>query len=157
MAIVSEVPGLVVTIDVAGQNLAEYDDNDVEEPQPLATMKYVEATSGANFGVATSYDPFVFSHVNDHIRYHLYLDGKHIRAWTHSPNKIAIGHRSVLEHVRSNLGDRMVKKQFSFAELQISKCSSLSCMNEVDTKVVQMKVQPISSFGANLVTSELSP
>lgn len=54
MAILSEVPGLAVTIDVGGQDTPEYDydgDEESEATRPNTSTKYIEAQSGAQFGM----------------------------------------------------------------------------------------------------------
>jgi hypothetical protein len=51
MAIHPDVPGLVVSIDVGGQDLPEYDEEDADWLKPNTTTKYVETASGEPFGV----------------------------------------------------------------------------------------------------------
>lgn len=118
MAVIEEVPGLVVTIDVAGEDLAEYN-SDEEEPQSRTSHTYIQAESGADFSIATRYDAATFPHPQETIRYELFLDGNSIAAWTNSPARIALPGRYLTSEGRHDMGDRYVWHKFSFAELTI--------------------------------------
>ena len=50
MAILPSRPGIEITVKCNGANLQEYEDDD-DDPQPDVVTKYVEAVSGAEFGV----------------------------------------------------------------------------------------------------------
>ena len=77
MAVLSEYPGLDVAFIVHGQRLQEYDDDD--EPSPKTVTKYIEAQSGANFAIATSFKPpFPTRYV---VMGRLYIDGKRMSKW----------------------------------------------------------------------------
>ena len=119
MAILDRVPGLVVTIGVAGQDIIEYHDADEQEPQPLTHYAYVQAQSGAKFGIATKFDASAFPYANDTIYFRLYLDGTFICNWERTPTSLRSGMRRLMDHVGMELGDRTVLREFSFAELNI--------------------------------------
>ena len=122
MAVIDEVPGLVATIDVAGLDLPEYnDDEEEEEPKPRTSTTFVQAESGANFGIATRFNAAVFPHRHEHIYRLIYLDGKSIAESVLNPTHIAGGQRQVASTVSANLGDRTVVQKFTFAELSIGK------------------------------------
>jgi len=59
MAIASALPGLEVTIEVAGEPLAEFDYTPADALQdvtaPQTASKYIEASSGAEFEIRTLY------------------------------------------------------------------------------------------------------
>jgi hypothetical protein len=50
MAILPSRPGIEITVKSNGAALQEYEDDD-DDPQPNVVTKYVEAVSGAEFGV----------------------------------------------------------------------------------------------------------
>ena len=125
MAVIAEVPGIVVTIDVAGQDVHEYNDADVEEPQPNTSYTYVQAESGADFGVAVRFDPAVFPYVREQIRVQLSMDGNSITGKTYSTAETLSGRRGIMKTVTQDLGDRYVVQKFSFAELIISTLSKM--------------------------------
>ncbi|KAK4549810.1 hypothetical protein LTR36_005111 [Oleoguttula mirabilis] len=120
MAILTDVPGLVVTLDVADQDLPEYDDHDAEETPPHTATKYVEVHSGAHFGVARRYTSTTFPHSDDYIKTELWMDGKRICNSTDSPYTIARGQRSVMVSLSTTHGDRRYSQKFAFAELDIN-------------------------------------
>ena len=126
MAIIKEVPGLELTVDVAGQDLQEYDDDAEEAPMPCTSTKYVEAASGATFGIATRCDPESYIYPDDNIRLKVALDGEHVCVGSHTPAMTSSGHRNVLDRTRKDLGDRAVIQKFSFVELQFSKSVNVS-------------------------------
>ncbi|KAI1510757.1 hypothetical protein KJE20_08180 [Pyrenophora tritici-repentis] len=76
MAILSE-PGIEVAVIVNGQRLEEYDDD--EEPRPKTVTKYIEAQSGTEFAIATSFKPPFPTQCD--IKTCLYIDGKIMESW----------------------------------------------------------------------------
>ena len=120
MAVLSEVPGLTVTVDVAGEDLAEYDDDESDKSEPRTATKYVEAHSGANFGIATRIDAATFAHPSDTIRLKMYLDGNFVSAWSLKQETLSRGRRTVMNYTGQIDGDREIRMKFSFAELQTS-------------------------------------
>lgn len=124
MAIISEVPGLTVTLEVAGQDLAEYDDGDEEKEAPDTTTKYVEAQSGANFGFVCRFDAAAFPYRNDHVETELYMDGQYICGMMYDPTRIANGARDSCTRLSETRGDKKYTQYFTFAELNISKLAT---------------------------------
>lgn len=124
MGALKDIPGLVVTIDVNGVDLAEYPDLDVEDPKPDASHTCVEATSGAQFGVAVRFDKNEFEDVGDDIKMVLFVDGRRIRSKTFSADGLYSRRRRVVNSRQSSRGDHYVVQKFIFAELQISKLAN---------------------------------
>ncbi|KAK5127441.1 hypothetical protein LTR85_006780 [Meristemomyces frigidus] len=120
MAVLQELPGLVVTLDVADQDLPEYDDDETEDMPPHTTSKYVEAQSGAHFGVAHRYTSTAFPHSGNHIKVELSMDGNVICYVTDSPGNIASSQRWVMSNLSSIHGDKRYRQRFAFAELDIN-------------------------------------
>lgn len=121
MAILDTVPGLVVTIDVAGLDLPEYADTDQEDPHPNANSAYVVAESGAQFGIATRFDATQFPYQGGDVEMQLSLDGKPIGLWTQRWSRdIQTGTRRVVSTLTSKRQGYDVVESFSFAELHIS-------------------------------------
>ncbi|RMY79831.1 hypothetical protein D0864_08916 [Hortaea werneckii] len=81
MAIHPNVPGLTVSIDVAGQDLSEYDGDDAQHASSNTVTKYIEAVSGAEFAISYRIDTNVFEYsdhaivafsgLREHIRHHI--------------------------------------------------------------------------------------
>ncbi|KAK5702231.1 hypothetical protein LTR17_022506 [Elasticomyces elasticus] len=71
-----DLPGVVVTLVVDSQDLPEYDEDD-DDNVPLHTcVKYVEAVSGAEFGVAVRFDPSKLEHPDDTVATRVSFDGQ---------------------------------------------------------------------------------
>ncbi|KAI4763875.1 hypothetical protein E4T52_04242 [Aureobasidium sp. EXF-3400] len=90
MAIIPDVPHVVVDIVVDGHPLPEYlDEDDNEAISPKSTTKYVECMPGSNFAIRTNITGLkrVKGHNSVDVAY--YLDGQRIRGrvlrapWTH--------------------------------------------------------------------------
>jgi hypothetical protein len=77
MAIVPTIPGLEVTIEVAGKALPKYDYETVDAP-PETISKYTEALSGADYEIRyvykAPYDPLSLLHLD------VMLDGNYVLA-----------------------------------------------------------------------------
>lgn len=126
MAILNTVPGLVVTIDVAGVDLPEYADTDEEDPQPDTNYAYVVAESGAQFGIATRFDVTQFPHHGGDVEMHMSLDGQSIAYWRQRwSTEMQTGERNVASTKSSKRQGYDVVEAFSFAELHISKYAAL--------------------------------
>lgn len=74
MAILTEVPGLDMSIVVDGQPLEEFVDKD-EETQPTEKVVYVESRPGTSFGIRFHFDNSTFPHEED-LQCTIYMDGK---------------------------------------------------------------------------------
>ena len=71
MAILKDIK---VAIVVNGQELREYDDEDAGDDDQNSVSKYVEATSGAEFQIATS-APMWYEFASDAVVMTIYVDG----------------------------------------------------------------------------------
>lgn len=71
MAILKDIK---VAIMVNGQELKEYDDQDIGNDDQNSVSKYVEATSDAEFEIMTS-APSLYQFTSDALRMDLFLDG----------------------------------------------------------------------------------
>lgn len=71
MAILGKITAEVL---VGGQALQEYEDDDMEQDDPKLAVKYIEATSGANFTIRVSI-PRSFKITSDAISLEVHLDG----------------------------------------------------------------------------------
>jgi hypothetical protein len=71
------VPGFEVCVRCDGANLREYDGEDNRDHREFTAVKYVEATSGANFIVSFRADPSQMNRILDsHVSLKVSLDGK---------------------------------------------------------------------------------
>ncbi|KAI4700113.1 hypothetical protein J4E81_004149 [Alternaria sp. BMP 2799] len=115
MAIAPGYPGLEVTINVDGQPLHEYDDDD-EDPAPKATTKYIEARSDSNFSIVTRFSASFSTQY--HVRGRLSIDGVKMASWFWLREDLL---RKPFERtsIRWQEGGQPVKQKFSFAKLNI--------------------------------------
>ncbi|KAK5162845.1 hypothetical protein LTR04_002944 [Oleoguttula sp. CCFEE 6159] len=74
MAILEDVPGIEVAITVNGNDLKEYEEDDIVN-EPKTVTKYIEATSGVNFGIRYSVARR-FPMKGDCITFSMYLDNE---------------------------------------------------------------------------------
>ncbi len=74
MAILGKITAEVL---VDGQALQEYEDDDMKEDDPKLAVKYIEATSGANFHIRVSILGS-FKITSDAISLQVHLDGKYV-------------------------------------------------------------------------------
>jgi hypothetical protein len=75
MAIIPGLPGLEVSVTVAGEALAEYDYDYVDEghvQRPNTVSKYIEAPFGAEFEITTLYTPPFDPPLRHHARWRLH-------------------------------------------------------------------------------------
>ncbi|KAG9385459.1 hypothetical protein A1F94_005006 [Pyrenophora tritici-repentis] len=113
MAILSE-PGIEVAVIVNGQRLEEYDDD--EEPRPKTVTKYIEAQSGTEFAIATSFKPPFPTQCD--IKTCLYIDGKIMESWRCKHHQL-LGKTFLKDYIYSQQDRECVKQKFYFAELEI--------------------------------------
>ncbi|KAI6828908.1 hypothetical protein KC340_g8947 [Hortaea werneckii] len=76
MAIHPNVPGMTVSIKVAGQDLPEHDDEDAQNVSPEVVRKYIEAISGAQFRMSVQFSPEEFQYANQTVVVSAYCDGQ---------------------------------------------------------------------------------
>lgn len=74
MAILTGVPGLFVSVSADHRDLLEYDEDEFQGPR-TTTTKYIEAVSGAEFGVSVYIDPVVYRSDEDGIAVYVNVDG----------------------------------------------------------------------------------
>ena len=117
MAVLDEITGLTVQIIVKKRQAQEYD-NDEEEASPNTVTKYIEAQSGAKFGVK-----FRFSNEFDakhSILADIYLDGK--SAESHVYDKDRGRPERNRDHCINGVSEcnegSYFKRKFSFSQLK---------------------------------------
>lgn len=82
MAICAEVPGVEVTVNVAGNKATEYDDVDGhqgdrnEKQASHRVFAYIESLDNACFSVTVSASTYKFATENERLVFDLYVDGK---------------------------------------------------------------------------------
>ncbi|KAK5134231.1 hypothetical protein LTR08_006774 [Meristemomyces frigidus] len=121
MAILPGAPGISCTIQVNGEDLPEYDDDDAEE-QPAhtaTTTRYIEAVTGANFEIATRFSR-TFAQRKEGVGIWFYMDGQRIRSIDYKSHEITNGKPRNMAKASAMEGGREGVKRFKFAELKIS-------------------------------------
>ncbi|KAK4891979.1 hypothetical protein LTR27_009506 [Elasticomyces elasticus] len=120
MAIHPYLPGLVVSIDVGGQDLPEYSEEEIDDANPIECVKYIEAVSGAEFGFAIRFDATTFVHANKNITLECDLDGQSVgQSWFDSQEMRRPG-RIVQRGAITGSKQGLVTQPMLFAELKIS-------------------------------------
>ena len=145
MAIHPDVSGLVVGVDVGGQNLPEYnDDGDVDDTPANTIVKYVEAVSGAEFGVHVRFDTPAFRFAQDSISMAVYVDGQSgsgSETWL-SREDLAWGGRRVIKGaIHKTVTGGYEKRPMFFSELSISR----SCATQKLLRMLMYKRRRWSS------------
>lgn len=126
MAIHPHVPGLTVSIDVAGQDLPEYDGGDTQALPNNAVTKYIQAVSGAQFAISYRFDNSVFAFADHAIVAHIYCDGNSTSSHHFKPKTIHTGLRELIQHrVDPGVNGDLVFRAMMFSDLTISECNRL--------------------------------
>ncbi|KAI7286123.1 hypothetical protein KC345_g1316 [Hortaea werneckii] len=121
MAVHPEVPGLTVSVDVDGQDLPEYEDEDAQDAQPEVVIKYVEAISGAEFKTSLRFDAQEFQHSEQTIVISVSCDGEFMCQKYFTPKHMASTRRQVMGHwVGMGRDGQQIKKAMMFSDLAIS-------------------------------------
>ncbi|KAK3069673.1 hypothetical protein LTR53_011790 [Teratosphaeriaceae sp. CCFEE 6253] len=123
MAIFPDVPGMAVTIDVHGRDVLEYDDDENDTAETATVSKYVEAVSGAEFGIAFRFKPEEYPFGDDSIQYRYYVDGTRANKRTHRLKDIRGGHRIVTQGAVRGSHDTRVSQAMLFSELTVGTLS----------------------------------
>jgi hypothetical protein len=83
MAIHPNLPGLVVGIDVNGQDLPEFND-DEDKAKDGVCVKYIEAASGQAFGISFRFDLSGFNIKDGVVNFNVCADGQPLfKDWFH--------------------------------------------------------------------------
>ncbi|KAK4575330.1 hypothetical protein LTR86_001184 [Recurvomyces mirabilis] len=122
MAIHLDFPGLEVTVDVGYSPLLEYRDDDTEESDAHCT-NYVEAVSGAEFGVAIQIDSHAYPNSDRHLLVKFFADGRRIKTKDFTSQMIgdrSARKRSVYHGVYERTPDGAVTRPLLFSDLQMT-------------------------------------
>ncbi|RMY53725.1 hypothetical protein D0865_05106 [Hortaea werneckii] len=150
MAIHPHVPGLTVSIDVAGQDLPEYDGGDTQALPNNAVTKYIQAVSGAQFAISYRFDNSVFAFADHAIVAHIYCDGNSTSSHHFKPKTIHTGLRELIQHrVDPGVNGDLVFRAMMFSDLTISEAEvnknlfkTLKSLGTIVTKWYKGKVMP---------------
>ena len=123
MAILDAYPGLKTEITVDAAPLAEYNDEEAET-SPTETTKYIEARSGPEFVIETSFKwPFP---TTNGVQINASIDGIHVSEWSIKPELLFRKVRG-MKGVSFSEGGRRYLQNFRFAELNIGNfCPNIS-------------------------------
>ncbi|KAK5688698.1 hypothetical protein LTS10_000676 [Elasticomyces elasticus] len=119
--IVEGCPGLCVTITVQGVDLPEYIVDEEHEDADTG-KRYVEAVPDTQFGVALYFSDD-FPYPGDDVEATVYLDGQRVRRACPQGHD---GRRIVIGYSRNFQDGQWTKRQFEFADLQTSDCTTSS-------------------------------
>lgn len=121
MAIHPEVPGLAVGIDVAGQDLTEYDDEDAQEDSPGVITKHIEAVSGAQFRISVRFDVKKFQYADQPIVVSMAADGEFTSRRCFTTSNMASNQRYLTgSWVGTGRNGQRIKRDLIFSDLIIS-------------------------------------
>ena len=115
------VPGFEVCVRCEGANLQEYHDEADGDRYRSAGVKYVEATSGANFAISFRADPLQMNNILDsQVDVSIGLDGKAINGKVYDIHRKRISYHEVVGR-GSNIKGLRVLQRYTFADLELSK------------------------------------
>ncbi|RMZ05218.1 hypothetical protein D0860_06047 [Hortaea werneckii] len=121
MAIHPDVPGLTVSIDVAGQDLPGYDGDDSQDASSNIVTKYIEAVSGAKFAVSFRCDDNTFAFVDQAMVVDVSCDGEGTSQMLLRPNTLVSGLRKFVgHHVQHRMDGDLVYRAMMFSDLTTS-------------------------------------
>ncbi|KAI4742230.1 Cut8-domain-containing protein [Aureobasidium sp. EXF-12298] len=135
MAIIPDVPHVVVDIVVDGHSLPEYlDEDDDDSVSPDSTIKYVECVSGSHFGIRVDLTGMEFKHLKrgNSLITDYYLDGQVVACAVH---RFPLGHQAVTTRPAARYRENGTWKErsFMFADLVTSE-EGLSNKSRPDPK-----------------------
>ncbi|RMX92283.1 hypothetical protein D0867_14643 [Hortaea werneckii] len=121
MAIHPNVPGLTVSIDVAGQDLPEYNGDDAQDPSSNTVTKYIEAVSGAEFAISYRLHTNVFAFAGHAMSISVYCDGDPAGRTLVPPNVTISGTRnSIRHHIQESINGDLIRRPMMFSGLTTS-------------------------------------
>lgn len=112
-----DAPGLRVTVEVHGRTLPEYNDEDEDIQNGIQRTKYIEATTGVEFGVNTHKDR-TYLYPKDDLEVQVHLDGKF--ACSRVLYNGYVG-SSLVAGIKSSSCGQWSLERFTFADLRPSK------------------------------------
>ncbi|KAI7237766.1 hypothetical protein KC330_g3005 [Hortaea werneckii] len=151
MAIHPNVPGLTVSIDVAGQDLPEYNGDDAQDPSSVTVTKYIEAVSGAEFAISYRLDTNVFAFASHAMSISVYCDGDPAGRTLVPPNVTISGTRnSIRHHIQESINGDLIRRPMMFSYLTTSEAEVnkdlFSKLKTVGTIVVKWHTGKIVPF-----------
>ncbi|RMZ00709.1 hypothetical protein D0862_06624 [Hortaea werneckii] len=149
MAIHPEVPGLAVGIDVAGQDLTEYDDEDAQEDSPGVITKHIEAVSGAQFRISVRFDVKKFQYADQPIVVSMAADGEFTSRRCFTTSNMASNQRYLTgSWVGTGRNGQRIKRDLIFSDLIINEgqvnSSLFGKLNDLGTIVLQWRKGKLS-------------
>ncbi|KAK3622242.1 hypothetical protein LTR56_022290 [Elasticomyces elasticus] len=120
MAIHPLLPGMTISIDVAGKDLPEYNEEETDEANPIECVKYIEAMSGAEFGFAICFDAPSFQYAYETINLECSLDGQSVGDSWFDRQARSSRNRLVERGAISMTSQGLVSQPMLFSELTIS-------------------------------------
>ena len=115
MAILKDIK-VAITID--GQELREYDDEEVDNDDQNSVSKYVEAASDVEFQIMTS-APTSYQFTSDAVRMNVYMDGAFVDAFLLAKGSVGRVHawHACSSGARTFDGNRWTVEPFKFREI----------------------------------------
>lgn len=107
------------TVEVGGVALKEYEDEDTEQAMITTSLtKYIEAVSGANFGVKLTIQPG-WSMKADYLGWYLALDGKNYGGGVVASDRYdgLCSYTTLRSGIISGAGDHWTQRNFRFADI----------------------------------------
>lgn len=124
MAILPDRPGLEVHVLLQGQELIEYQDEHDEEQMPHRVVRYIEAVSGAEFGVQFELkQDLTIAKQLFQFRVQFYVDGRLVVTFCYTDRdfKHNDGHRIVkrtLDGIHQMINGVTNKRRLKFADIK---------------------------------------
>jgi hypothetical protein len=127
MAILKSRPDLEATIEVNGQPLEEYDDDDFDEnnEKPNEMSKYIASVPGAKFTIRVQCTDRLFSEMGKSLAVDLLLDGETARKYAIDKDEFATRNDNRWTHTHMKERGLWYENNFTFSELETSKSTAL--------------------------------
>lgn len=137
MAILPNCPGLEVNVLIQGQKAVEYHDEHEEGRTPNRVVRYIEAVSGADFGVRFELKQDVAIQKQQfQFKAEAYIDGAHVDGVC-IPDRCFVyegGYRIskyTFTGVKHTIGSEQYKRPFKFSEVQTGEFTLIMTVHQV--------------------------
>ncbi|KFY34976.1 hypothetical protein V494_06311 [Pseudogymnoascus sp. VKM F-4513 (FW-928)] len=158
MAVIDAVPGLEVSVCINGQPVNEYEDSGEEIDGPLASktvVKYIEATSDAEFTINVTIDPAFDAHrgTRDDLLVDAKIDGKWVagRYRDCTANNERTNWTTVLDGIRDYEADRQTIRAFKFTTVEIVEIADKAKIEEDVKAAANLGEITVEVFRVNLL------
>ncbi|KAK5005815.1 hypothetical protein LTR60_006144 [Cryomyces antarcticus] len=152
MAILEDVPGIEVAITVNGNDLKEYEEDDIVN-EPKTVTKYIEATSGVNFGIRYSVARR-FPMKGDCITFSMYLDNEKCGSSVVTKASVNTSSSQHCKYGRNEADSKL--RRFMFAALETGSSDELR-IEEDNARVQKIGTMEVRVYHKRIISRFVRP